>query len=98
MERYELFKQKWQQLSNIGPKPQHLNSVSKINFSEFSDIILNRKFSKAERLVEEIYAGTAYIIEKALSEQEVKRLKSLALEFESSHEAARLKIVGDCPD
>ena len=98
VERQELFKNKWQHLSENTPKPQRLNKVTRLQFSEFANIVLNQDFSKAEKLVEEVYEGNALILEDALSKQEIDRLKFLALEFGASQQAKRLKIIDDCPD
>ena len=92
------FKTEWERLIKEDTYPRFVRNVIKVKWSDFKQDIIDQDPKVAKEIVENIYAGDAYILQGAYTREFMDELKRKVFEWGQKTPAAFMKMVEGMTD
>jgi hypothetical protein len=97
MTTQSVYKEKWSEVLKAG-EPRYLRSIVNIAASEFQDKVRNARPEFVSQFVDSMHGGDIWIVESAISTEQVETIRKATLAFRANHPASSPKIVEGCPN
>jgi hypothetical protein len=93
-----LFASRWKAVESSRPIPRFLRNLVKVDFQEVKKKVLAEDEAFADKFVESIYSGDAYIFQNVFDPETLRKLRKTLHEYGQKTPFGSSKILDGCPD